>query len=406
MKDIAIIGGGAAGMMAAIIAKREGNNVLLFERNDRLGKKLLATGNGRCNYTNIYTNIDNYHGKNDKFPISALSQFDVDNTMEFFEELGITPSVDTGGKVFPNSYQSSSMLDILTMELKNLKVEIIFESYVKKIIKEDDNFKVISSSGSYIVDRVIVTTGGMALPDSGSDGNGYSLVKDFGHNKTNVFPALVQLKLDGKVFKPISGVKFVGEVSLYIDDIFIKSDIGDILFTDYGISGPPILQLSRYAIEGVDEGKNVEIRVSIIYQKKYEEILNYLYYRLGLMGNKTVLESLIGLINTKLIEPVLRESKINKNKSVPQVKNEEIERLAKTLIDWRFKVIGSQPFKFAQVTAGGIETVNINNKTLESENIEGLYFAGEILDVDGDCGGFNLQWAWSSGYIAGKNASK
>ena len=406
MLDIIVIGGGPAGMMAAIMAKREGHNVLLLERNDRLGRKLLATGNGRCNYTNVNLSIDNYHGENEKFAMSALSQFNVEMTMDFLEQLGITPSVDEGGKVFPFSYQSSSVLDVLTMELRKLKVDIEYDTLVKDISKNEDGFDIWTSKGNYIGDRVILTSGGLALPNSGSDGLGYSLVKDFGHRLTRTYPALVQLELEGDVYKPISGVKFLGEASLFIDGKFIKKDKGDILFTDYGISGPPILQLSRGAIGGLLDNRDVEIRVSILHGEDHSEVLNYLYYRFGLMGDKSVSEAMVGLINTKLIDPVLRESKINKNRYVSQIRSEEIERLARTLIDWRFKVSGNKSYKFAQVTAGGIETNHINNTTLESELVEGLYFAGEVLDVDGDCGGFNLQWAWSSGYIAGVNASK
>lgn len=406
MLDIIVVGGGAAGMMAAITARREGHRVVLLERNDRLGKKLLATGNGRCNYTNVNLTIDNFHGENSKFPLSCLSQFDVDRTMEFFEQLGISPAVDKGGKVFPHSYQSSSVLDILRLELEALGVELVYEALVRYIYREEDGFRVLTEEEAYLADRVIVTTGGLALPSSGSDGLGYSLVKDLGHRLTKTFPALVQLELAGDVFKALSGVKFQGEASLYIDGQLVKGDGGDILFTDYGISGPPILQLSRRALEGVGSDREVELSLDLVPGEGQEELLNYLYYRFALMGGRTIGQGLIGLINSKLIEPILREAGISSKKYISQLTGVEIEGLAQVLKAWSFRVTGSKSFKFAQATAGGIETDGLDPRTLESKLVEGLYLAGEIVDVDGDCGGFNLQWAWSSGYVAGLNASK
>lgn len=404
-KKIIVIGGGAAGMIAAISANLNGGQVILLERNDRVGKKLLATGNGRCNYTNINLNINNYHGFNSKFAYSVLSQFGVDGTMEFFESMGITPAVEPNGKVFPLSYQSSSMLDVLRYEIANEGIELITEAYVTSI-KKDKKYTVILEDGrKFQGDKVIVATGGMALPNSGSDGNGYTLCKELGHNVVDVFPGLVQLELDGDVFKPLTGTKFLGRAGIYIDNKLILEDTGDILFTNYGISGPPILQLSRTALENLRKGKEVEIRVSILHTKNIEELYEYLVYRFSLMPKKNIEIGLIGLINKKLILPILREANIDKNINSANLSNEEIRRLAETLLSWSFKVTGSQPWAHAQITAGGIDTQEINNKTMESKIHSGLYIVGELVDIDGDCGGYNLQWAWSSGYIAGENAA-
>lgn len=404
-KKIIVIGGGAAGMIAAISANLNGGQVILLERNDRVGKKLLATGNGRCNYTNINLNINNYHGFNSKFAYSVLSQFGVDSTMEFFESMGITPAVEPNGKVFPLSYQSSSMLDVLRYEIANEGIELITEAYVTSI-KKDKKYTVILEDGrKFQGDKVIVATGGMALPNSGSDGNGYTLCKELGHNVVDVFPGLVQLELDGDVFKPLTGTKFLGRAGIYIDNKLILEDTGDILFTNYGISGPPILQLSRTALENLRKGKEVEIRVSILHTKNIEELYEYLVYRFSLMPKKNIEIGLIGLINKKLILPILREANIDKNINSANLSNEEIRRLAETLLSWSFKVTGSQPWAHAQITAGGIDTQEINNKTMESKIHSGLYIVGELVDIDGDCGGYNLQWAWSSGYIAGENAA-
>lgn len=406
MFDIVVVGGGASGMMASIVAGRQGKKVLLLERNDRLGKKLLATGNGRCNYTNRNLSIENYHGENPKFALSGLSQFSVDKTMEFFEGLGITPVVENNGKVFPHSYQSSSFLDVLSLELEHLKVDVELLSFVRDIEKMEDGFKVYTEDRAFLARKLILATGGLALPNSGSDGIGYNLVKNYGHSLTDLSPGLVQLKLFGDVFKPLSGVKFEGLAGLYVDGNLVRKDRGDILFTDYGISGPPILQLSREAIRGVNLDKKVELSLSIVEDKTFDEVLAYLYYRFSLMGYKKVGEGLIGLVNSKLIGAILKEVGINPSKYISSMRDEEIRELSRILIDWKFEVSGSKSYKFAQVTVGGLDTESVDNQTLESKLVEGLYFTGEILDVDGDCGGYNLQWAWSSAYVAGINASR
>lgn len=405
MPKVLVVGGGAAGMMAAISAKINGAEVVVLERNNRVGKKILATGNGRCNYTNINLSIDNYHGKNPKFAYSCLSKFGVAETLDFFERLGITPAIEEKGKVFPLSFQSSSVLDVLRFELEDLGVELLTDVFVIGINK-GEKFELILEDGRKVYgDKVILATGGCAAPNTGSDGNGYTLAKSMGHSIVEVFPGLVQLKLEGDIFKQVDGVKFVGTAGLYVGNELIKEDRGDILFTNYGISGPPILQLSRTALEYLNNNKAIELKISIIDSKTEKELFDYLIYRFGFMAKKTIEKGLIGLINKRLILPILKEVNIDKNKQISYLSNEEVRRLANILTDWRFNISGSKSFKDAQVTAGGINTDEIDSSTMESKLIEGLYFAGEIVDIDGDCGGFNLQWAWSSGYIAGENAS-
>lgn len=403
---IIVVGGGASGMMAAIIAKRHGGDVTILERNDRVGKKILATGNGRCNYTNKFLNINNYHGNNPKFAFSPLSVFNVDMTIDFFERLGITPAVEDNGKVFPLSFQSSSMLDILRYEIEDLKIELITEAYVTDI-KKSKRFTVRTKDGRiFHSDKLILATGGMSLPASGSDGNGYSLSKKLNHKITDVFPGLVQLKLESNLLKPMDGVKFVGRAGVYLADKLILEDIGDILFTSYGISGPPILQISRTALKYLRDGKEVKLKVSIIHTKTCEELSYYLENRFSQMKSRTIEGSLIGLVNKRLIIPILRELNIDKNKNADKLTREEIKSIADLLTSWEFKIIGSQSWAHAQATAGGVSTHEINNQTMESKIVDGLYIIGELLDIDGDCGGFNLQWAWSSGYVAGLHAAK
>lgn len=405
---IGIVGGGASGMMAAIAAKRAGADVTIFERNPRVGKKILATGNGRCNYTNIYADVENYHGENPKFIYSIFSKFGVPETMDFFEKLGITPAIEEYSKVFPMSFQASSVLDVLRFELEEIGVEVICDAYVKDIEKRKEDFSIVLRDGRiYKEDRVIIATGGKAMPSTGSDGNGYDLAKKFGHKIVDVFPGLVQLKLAGDFFNRIDGVKIVGTAALMKDDKFIKEYRGDVLFTNYGISGPPILQLSREAIELINKGEKPYIKVSIIDSMNKDELNEYLRKRFSYMPKKTLEVGLIGLINKRLIPVILKEAGIKDiNKNIGNVTNEEIDKIATILTDWRFEIIGSKSWPSAQVTAGGVATCEIDQYTLESKLVKGLYFAGEIVDIDGDCGGFNLQWAWSSGYVAGENAAK
>lgn len=402
---IIVVGGGAAGMLAAIVAKRQGSIVTLLERNDRVGKKLLATGNGRCNYTNLNLSLNNYHGRNTSFAEFALTEFNVDNTISFFENMGITPADEDNGKVFPLSFQASSMLDVLRYELEYQGVELITDAYVIDIYKKNKFTVKLRDGRTFTSDKIIMATGGMAMPASGSDGNGYSILKKLSHTTTDVFPGLVQLKLEGNIFKQVNGVKLVGTAGVYHNNNLIVQDRGDILFTDYGISGPPILQISRKAIEYINSGKVVELRISIIDTKTTEELYEYLIIRFKKLWMKDLEKSLVGLINKKMILPIIKELNLDKTENVGSMNNDDIFKIAELLTTWSFKIIGNKGWGQAQITAGGINTNEVNNKTMESKIVEGLYIVGELLDIDGDCGGFNLQWAWSSGYIAGLNSS-
>lgn len=402
---IIVIGGGASGMMAAIIARRKGSDVILLERNNRVGKKLLTTGNGRCNYTNLNLSTNNYHGHNPSFAEEALSEFNVDKTLEFFESLGITPADEDNGKVYPLSFQASSMLDVLRFEMEFQGVQVVTDAFVSDITKKN-NFTVKLKDGRlFHSDKVIIATGGMAMPVSGSDGTGYSFSRSLGHTVRDTFPGLVQLKLEGNIFKQIDGVKFIGRAGIYHKNRLVVDDSGDILFTDYGISGPPILQISRKAIELMNMGHEVELRISIISSKSKYEIKDYLIRRFKNLYMKSMDEALVGMINKKLIITVLKELSIDKNIKASDISIEQIDGLAELLTSWSFKIIGNKGWGQAQVTAGGVNTDEIHSNTMESKLVKGLYIIGELLDIDGDCGGFNLQWAWSSAYLAGMNAS-
>lgn len=406
-KDVIVVGGGAAGMMAAISARRLGANVTILEKNPRIGKKILATGNGRCNFTNINADVMYYHGNNPKFIYSALSNFTVDDTIRFFEKLGIAHKVEDFGKVFPMSDQASSILDVFLYELNELEVNTVCNANVKDITRKNDKFLIELEDGKvYKGDRIVITTGGKAMPSSGSDGNGYNLAAKLGHTMIDIFPALVQLKLEGSFFKRIDGVKFVGTAEIIHNNKSVAQDRGDILFTNYGVSGPPILQISRKAGELLNAGQEAHLKITIMDRMSEEDLRVFIKKRFQISSKKPLDFSLVGLINKRLIPVVLLEAGINDVKRpVANLSAKEQESIIDILADWRFKIRGTRSWPSAQVTAGGIDTKEINQDTMESKLVKGLYFAGEIIDIDGQCGGFNLQWAWSSGFIAGQSAA-
>lgn len=406
-KRVLVIGGGAAGMLAAITAARQGAVVTILERNPRVGKKLLTTGNGRCNFTNIHADSQYYQGSNPNFAYMPLQNFSIQQTIAFFEELGIAHKVEEAGKVFPMSDQASSVLDVLRYELEELGVAVICDAYVIDIKQRNGMFTLSVENGStWQGDAVVLAAGGKAMPSTGSDGNGYSLAQKLGHTLVDVFPGLVQLKLEGNFFKQIDGVKFVGTAELLHKDKCIAKDRGDILFGNYGVSGPPVLQISRSAAQLMHENKDAQLKITLIDTLTTEELKALVTTRWEQRPTKTIEFSLVGLINKRLIPVVLKEAGVGEiRRPVSELTVRERENIIAILTDWRFPITGTKSWPSAQVTAGGIATKEINPTTMESKLVKGFFLAGEIIDIDGQCGGFNLQWAWSSGYTAGINAA-
>lgn len=399
---IAVIGGGASGLLAAIAAARNGAEVTIYEKMNKVGRKILATGNGRCNYTNMNMSMDRYHGKNIKLAENVLNFLDLNKTLNLFEDLGINPYVGELGKVYPSSLQASSVLDVLRYEAERLKIEEVTDFEVVELRKSKGVFSIIGKDNVYEADRVILASGGKASPQLGSDGRGYELAKAFGHKIIEPFPALVQLKLNGKYFKRIAGIRFDGAVRGFTDKKAIREDEGEVLFTEYGISGPPILQISRDVIAEFNRGQKVYVSVDMFPQYSKTDLHDLLSVRFRKIGYKSIEDGLIGFINKKLIAAVLTEAGFQDlNKKCGSLNKKEIYKIIEILKEWKFEVTGHNNWQQAQSTAGGVDMSEVNPKTLESIKIKGLYIAGEILDVDGDCGGFNLQWAWSSGYTAG-----
>lgn len=404
--SVIVVGGGASGLIAAIAAVREGADVVILEKMDRVGKKILATGNGRCNFTNIDSKINRFHGSNPKFALGALKGFDVNQTIQFFEELGISHKVETDGKIFPFSDQASSVLDVLRMEIAKLGIKVICQSEVKEINKEKDKLEVkCINNKRYKADKVILATGGKASSNFGSNGSGFVIVKNIGHTIIPIFPALVHVITNSWFCKRLKGVKFKGNASLYTDKL-IRKEYGEVLFTEDGLSGPPIFQLSRKVGECITNNKNCYITLDMFPDYSYEELLVNLQMKVAYRPKKTIEEFLIGFINKRLIPVILKEAGIEVISSLCcEMSEKQLKQIVSILKDWKIHVEGTRSFKSAQVTAGGVNTSEVNSMTMESKIMKGLYIVGEVLDIDGDCGGFNLQWAWSSGYIAGFNAA-
>lgn len=392
---VAIIGGGAAGIFSALVAS-EKHEVTIFERNNRIGKKLLATGNGRCNLTNVSVERKNFHGDGD-FAFKIYKKFDNETAVKYFEDLGILTTTKESGKIYPRSLTAASVLNVFLEELENRNIEVKTDKYINKIEKIKNRFKIHTKEESYTFDRVIMATGGMSMASSGSDGNGYKLLKDLGHTVLETHPALVQLKLKSNFLKHLSGTKVEGVCYLLKDGKVIKERSGDILFTDYGISGPPILDLSRYVLDG-----NYRLRFSIVNDLMTEEdkndFLEY-FYRTISSKDMTLERFLIGILNKKFIRYVLKTLDLDRNMKVMDLDPSKSYELLKLLTESEFEVIGNNGYKNSQVTVGGISTKEIN-ENMESKIVNGLYIIGEILNIDGDCGGYNLQWAWSSAYVA------
>jgi len=401
MNNIAVIGGGAAGLTAAISAARMGAKVTVYERMDRMAKKILSTGNGRCNMTNENADLENYHGKNPKFVNGVIHKFWVRETLEFFGGLGVMTKTEEEGKIFPYSLQAAAVSEALRLEVQRLGIKEVCSFEVCEIKKNKEKFILKAYNGETAVcDSVVIACGGKAAPNLGSNGSGYDLAQKLGHKVTKLYPALVQIKTDNTYTKSLQGLKIWGVAGFYENDKLIKESEGEILFTDYGLSGPPIFNISRSA----STSQNGEIRIDMMPEYSEEMIYSILNERKYLGRN---LESYFtGMLPKKLGQVMMKACGIAPlSRMSDSLGKKEISELAKKIKAWKFPVKGTMSWNNAQVTAGGVEVENINPNTMESKLVSGVYFAGEILDIDGDCGGYNLQWAWSSGYVAGENAA-
>lgn len=414
MDTIAIIGGGASGFMAAISAakalkknKIDNVNIVILERLDRAGKKILATGNGKCNLTNINTDVNYYHSENPKFIKEILEQFKAEDTIKFFKDIGMLCRIEKDGRVYPYSNQSSTVLDLLRMEAHHKKVQEICNFEVKSITKQNKNFIITEKSGKQqIASQVIISTGGKSIPNLGSNGSGYELLTSLGHSLTNIFPALVQIKSSNIFGKTLNGIKVDGFATVVNNGKTLDKKRGEILFTEYGLSGIVIFELSRTVGKCLIEPKNnINILLDIMPDFSEQTLISMLEERKKKHGWKTLENFLTGIVNKKVGQMLIKSSGITPlSKLAESLNKKDIINIVKTMKAWSFPSKETMSWNNAQVTAGGIKTDEFNPYTLESKLVDNLYATGEILDVDGDCGGFNLQWAWSTGFVAGNSA--
>lgn len=407
MYRVLVVGGGASGMLAAIAAARHGADVTLIEKKDDLGKKILATGNGRCNMSNL--NALNYgYNKNQSFVSSVLSLFNIKDTLTFFEELGLMHKIESEGRVYPYSNQAMAVLNVLKMEIERFNIKIISSTAVKEIKTYCDNmFSTYLENGLNIEsEKVILACGGNAGPQYGSNGEGYHIAESLGHKVKTVKPALVQVLHNEWYVKKLKGVRVRGSVTLESDENIVKTEEGEIQFTEDGLSGICIFNLSREVNESLESKKSCNIIIDICPDIKEECLIDILKQRRDFSYDKKAKKFLIGMVNDKLNTVVLALAGIDCHKSCSELTNKELLQLKNILKEWKVPIVATRSWKHAQVTSGGVDIGEIHPDTLESKKVKGFYFAGELIDVDGLCGGYNLQWAWSSGYIAGKSAAE
>lgn len=391
MKKVVIIGGGASGMMAAIQAARTGAAVTLLEHNEKPGKKILATGNGRCNLTNLVQEPSRYRSSQPDFPWKIITQYPLEDTLAFFSELGIYTK-DRNGWVYPYSDQAAGVAQVLELEARHQKVKIKTTEEVTDILREDGQYLVKTATWQYPCNSVIISCGSSASNVEGSSTTGYELAEKLGHTVVKPLPSLCGIRGKDNYYAKWAGSRMDGRITLEIDGETVGEEQGEILFTEYGISGIGVFQLSRYAVRGTDKGKIATYHLDLMPQLTKEELVKLLLDRQQAGYYKNPQELLIGLLPRKMIDVLVK-------------KTYEPEKIAERLKDWQVPVKGAYALQQAQICSGGVDPRELTEQ-LESRLHPGIYFTGEVIDVDGPCGGYNLQWAWSSGAVAGRAAAE
>ena len=402
---IGIIGGGASGLVAAITSAKNSANVTLIEKKDRVGKKILATGNGKCNFTNHSMNKSDFRSQNSAIFDDYISQFDKNAVISMFQDMGMLTK-DRNGYLYPRSEQASTVLDLLRLQLKELNIPVLTEYYPISIQKKKKCFEIeLNNHEKLYFDRIILACGSFAGEKKRDDYNGYSYAKSLGHTIVPVVPALVQVRAKGHEFKSIAGVRCDANIALYINKEFITSEFGELQLTDYGISGIPVFQLSRYISYGIYDKQKVDVIIDFLPELEANEWKNFVADKWKNASKKITAEEFFqGFLNKKLNLMFLKASGIKTETPLQQLKFSKIEEVISHMKCWKIEIEGTNPYENAQVCAGGV-SMNEITLQMESKIVPGLYFAGELLDVDGRCGGYNLQWAWTSGYLAGNAAS-
>lgn len=411
MLKVIVVGAGPAGMMAAIQAARNGADVTLIEKNNRPGRKIMITGKGRCNITNaasmpkFFENIT----ANKEFLYSAFKQFSNKDLMAFFEERGVPLKIERGERVFPVSDKASDIVDALKRELIKNKVKIIYNQQITAVLTKNEKVCAVKTKDTGLpADAVIIAAGGASYPATGSTGDGYKIASSLGHTIIKPEPALVPIETAEKWVKSLQGLSLKNvEAKLLQDDKVIESEFGEMLFTHFGVSGPIILILSRKAVKVLKKEKGgIILSIDLKPALNFEQLEKRLLRDFERFSRKQIKNSLDELLPKALIPVIIHLSKIDEEKSVNQMTRAERHKLVSLLKDFRLTLTKPRPIEEAIITAGGVSVKEVNPKTMESKIIPGLFFAGEILDVDANTGGFNFQIAFSTGYIAGTEAAK
>lgn len=399
--DAIIIGGGASGMIAAIYAAFTGQRVLVLEQKEKLCKKIYATGNGKCNFTNRNWDPSCFRGTNPELAKPVLDAFSLQDTLRFFHDIGIYPK-EKNGYFYPGSEQAASVAECLCREAKRLGVNSITGCRVKNVYKGPDGlFYADTEQGKYSGKSMVLATGGMASSVHGSDGSGYVFSKSFGHSVIEPLPAIVQLKAEGKFFKTLAGVRTEGRITLYAgNEIYVEE--GELLFAAYGISGIPVMQVSRYASFALSQKQKVTAELDLFPMLSEEKLAEEIGLRFREGRDITAEEALAGLCNHKINYVILLLCNIEPTASIHVLSKKDATKIAEKIKHFIVKITDTNGFEQAQACAGGVPLTELK-ETMESKLVPGLYITGELADIDGTCGGYNLQWAWSSGVAAGKN---
>lgn len=400
-KQVYVIGAGASGMMAAIAAKRNGFQVTILEGMNQAGKKILMTGNGKCNLSNDVFHFRCYHNENTEFLRNIFSQFTVEQTCQFFEELGLFIT-KKNGYLYPNSMQASSVAKILNDECNQIGIQICYQNKVKEIKKKKNHYLLYTEHKIYEADIIILAAGSMAYPKTGSDGSGYHLLRKLGCNIIAPLPALTGLKCKEKYCKNFAGVRVKGTVYMQIDGKKVAEDTGEIQLTNYGVSGIPIFQISRYASRALYAKKKVTVFLDFMSNINFFELYEIFRKKCNRYPKKTIADQFVGVLNDKLVNVILETLQLNKNTMSKEITESVLKKIISKVKKFELHVIGTNGYEQSQVCCGGLDIKEVDSKTLQIKKYPGIYVAGEILNVDGICGGYNLQWAWSSGYVAGQ----
>jgi predicted Rossmann fold flavoprotein len=398
-----IIGAGAAGLVAAISRARAGKRVLLLEQNNKIGKKILVSGNGKCNIDNKYINLNRFHSQNPDFVKEVLEDYDFPVVKKFFTSIGLELVEGKEGKMFPMSLQASSVVELLEYEAKRVGVEIVCDCTVTGIDKKENTFRLETTQGTKSCEQLVLASGSPAAPQLGGSNSGYAFATKMGHSLVPRHPSLVQLCSEESWVKACAGVKVAGVAKLYANGEYITEKEGDLLFTNYGISGLAILDLSREVSTRLANFDYCELSLDLMPQLSKEKLTNILQARANKESEKPIDLWLQGVINKKLIPIILEQSK-SRVRREKELNRKEINKLIHSIKNLKLSINDTKGFKSAEVATGGIDTTEVNPQTMESKLIDNLFFAGEILDVDGDRGGFNFHWAWVTGMKVGSLA--